>query len=119
MTGETNWPPCFPGYKLHWTVRRNQIFRPDEPHRLFLSDLLVFTVHLILRKIRYSGTFETRHHLCCRNSAGLENLIYCCNVHEEDILATKNCAGLQRVLVYKVLDSRGTTVQSIHWKLAP
>ena len=35
--------------------------------------------------------------------AGLTNRIYSCNMHEKDILATENCAGLSRVLVYKVL----------------
>ena len=34
----------------------------------------------------------------------IKNLIFRCNVHEEDMLATENCAGLSRVLDYKVLD---------------
>ena len=46
----------------------------------------------------------TREICWIREGAGLTNLIDCCNVHEEDILATENCAGLLRVLDYKVLD---------------
>ena len=45
-----------------------------------------------------------------REGAGLTNLIYCYTVHEKDILVTKSYAGLRRVLVYKVLGLRGTTV---------
>ena len=40
-----------------------------------------------------------------REGAGVENLIYCCNVHEKDILVAENYAGL-----FKVLNERGTTV---------
>ena len=31
----------------------------------------------------------------------LRNLIYCCNVHEEDTLATENHASYKGVLVFK------------------
>ena len=36
---------------------------------------------------------------CVREVTGLTkfNLIYCCNMHEEDIFATENCSGLYPV----------------------
>ena len=40
------------------------------------------------------AAFETREICWIREGTRLKNLIYCCNVHEEDILATENRAGL-------------------------
>ena len=58
--------------------------------------------YAILFKVQWSlynpAPFVPRKFCWIREGAGLTNLIYCCNMHEEDILANENCAGLSRVL---------------------
>ena len=60
-----------------------------------------YTIHWSLYN---PAPFVPRKICRIKEGAGLKNRIYCCNVHEEDILATENCAGLPRVLIYKVPD---------------